>query len=179
MGKHSSSGFHWKDIFKGFTRTCQDTNVIIASKPSLLNLTWLLTSERSETCCAQFAGKNFFAPLKRNRHERDAHGVTRLVQMNWSLSCPQTSWISLIHYSLFLSTTEFTILSRTISLQEWVSDVGCPPFFSRWDNFWTLWARGLKLCVLPYYGNLLHKWTNGKISNTSTTLPPSKTVAMG
>ena len=48
----------------------------------------------------------------------------------------------------FLSTTEFTILSRTIGLQGWVSDVGCRMsdvvcrmsefpsfFFSRWDNF--------------------------------------------
>ena len=32
-------------------------------------------------------------------------------------------------------------------------------FFSWCDNFWTLWARGLKLCVGPYYGNLLQKWT--------------------
>ena len=31
--------------------------------------------------------------------------------------------------NLFLSTTEFTILSRTIGLQGWVSDVVCPLFF--------------------------------------------------
>ena len=33
--------------------------------------------------------------------------------------------------AVFLSTTEFTILSRTISLQGWMSDGVCPPFLSR------------------------------------------------
>ena len=57
----------------------------------------------------------------------------------------------------------------------------CPlfSFFSRWDNFWTLRVTGLKLCMGTEYGNLLQKWTDGKISTTPTTLPPSETVAMG
>ena len=40
-----------------------------------------------------------------------------------------------------------------------MSYVGGPlfSFFSWWDNFWTLWARGLKICVGPYYGNLLQE----------------------
>ena len=48
-------------------------------------------------------------------------------------------WVSAVflveEYTLFfLSTTEFTILSRTIGLQGWMSDVPFS-FFSRWDNF--------------------------------------------
>ena len=59
---------------------------------------------------------------------------------------------------LFLSTTEFAILLRTLILQGWMSDVcmvDIPVPFSQWDNFSTLRARGLGFFVGPYYVNLL------------------------
>ena len=75
--------------------------------------------------------------------------------------CPVTSFMLLlcidhpkitIRATHFLSTTEFTIMSQTISLQGWVSDVGCRMSYVVCRMSYVGWRMSDGVCRMAYVG---------------------------